>query len=187
MDKTLEAVHVALREIKGMRDQMATWQNGERRKEVQDFQYPPMWEGYPTDPVGRGPPRGGCDGSDRSSGRRLHWENTRRAIPERPGSGRSIRRDYEEDFSHESTGVGRRAGKTGRGCPRFHESPDDLERERTRHRGGIWNRSSSSDSDSSQRRGRWFGTPRSICQTWSSILEGSQGGISMPSFVAIGR
>ena len=32
-----------------------------------------------------------------------------------------------------------------------------------------------------------IGTLRSICQIWSSILEGSHGGISMPSFVAIGR
>ena len=32
-----------------------------------------------------------------------------------------------------------------------------------------------------------IGTPGSIFQIWSSILEGSHGGISVPSFVAIGR
>ena len=32
-----------------------------------------------------------------------------------------------------------------------------------------------------------IGTLRNICQSWSSILEGSHGGISVPSFVAIGR
>ena len=32
-----------------------------------------------------------------------------------------------------------------------------------------------------------IGTLRSICQIWSSILEGSHEGISVPSFVAIGR
>ena len=113
-------------------------------------------------PCGKGIPliqSGGCEGSDRSSDRRPRWEKTRRAIPERPGSGRSTRRGYGEDFPHESTGVVRRAGITGRGHPRFRASPDDRERERTRHRGGTWNRTSPSDSDSSQRRGRWHRHP----------------------------
>ena len=77
----------------------------------------------------------------------------------KPGSGRSTRRDYEEDFSHESARVDRRAGTTGRRSSRFRAFPDDRAREKTRNRGRAWNRSSSFDSDSSQRKGRWHRHP----------------------------
>ena len=118
-----------------------------------------MWKGSPTDSVRRGPSHGGYEESGRSSDRRPRRDNTRMTSPQRPEAGRLPRRDYEKDFSHESPGVDRTAGTTGRGRSRIRACPDDREGDRTHRRGGAWDRSSSSESDYSQRRGRWNGHP----------------------------
>ena len=159
MDKTLEAVQVALREITGIKDQMATWLFQEEVKGIQDSQRTPMSKGSPTDSFRRDLSHGEYEDSGRSSDRRPRRDNTRMAIPQGPEAGRLTRRDYGEDFAHESTGVDRTAGTTGRGRSRIRASPDDREGDRTHRRGGAWDRSSSSESDYSQRRGRWNGHP----------------------------
>ena len=81
MDKTLEAVQVALREITGIKDQMATWLFQEEEKGIQEFQRTPMWKGSPTDSVRRGLSHGGYEESGRSSDRRPRRDDTRMAIP----------------------------------------------------------------------------------------------------------
>ena len=154
MDKTLEAVPVALREITGMKDQMASWLFQEEEKGIQEFQRTPMWKGSSTDSVRRGLSHGGYEEAGRSSDRRPRRDNTRMTIPQWPEAGRLPRRDYEKDFSHESPGVDRTAGTTGRGRSRIRASPDDREGDRTHRKGGAWDRSSSSESYYSQRRGR---------------------------------
>ena len=47
MDNTLEAVHVALRDVKGMKDQMAVWQHGEEGKESRSSKTHPCGKGVP--------------------------------------------------------------------------------------------------------------------------------------------
>ena len=178
MDKTLEAVQVALREITGIKDQMATWLFQEEVKGIQDFQRTPMRKGSPTDSFRRDLSHGEYEDSGRSSDRRPRRDNTRMAIPQRPGAGRGLQGSMGKVFPVSRQGgvvpESARSPKTGReigpivGEVLGIDLPLQSRTTPKEEEGGI-------------------GIPKSIYRIWNFTLEGNHGEIITLSFVATGR
>ena len=182
MDKTLEAVQVALR-----KDQMATWLFQEEEKGIQEFQRTPMRKGSPTDSFRRDLSHGEYEESGRSSDRRPRRDNTSMAIPQGPEPGRWSRGDYREVFPMSRQALTGQQAQQGGAVLESARSP-------TTGRGtgpivgevlGIGLPLQNQTTPKEEEGG--IGIPQSIYRIWNFTLEGNHGETSTLNFVATGR
>ena len=173
MDRTLEAVQVALREITGIKDQMATWLFQEEVKGIQDFQRTPMSKGSPTDSFRRDLSHGEYEDSGRSSERTPRLDNTRMAIPQGPGAG-SIGKVFPVSRQGGVVPESARSPKTGREIGPIVGEVLGIDLP-------LQSRTTPKEEEGET------GISQSIYRIWNITLEGNHGETSTLNFVATGR